>query len=114
MRLDMPRWLKRKSQLFIESDVEGDWVHRIKRPQVDKGKGQMEMADLDLDEEKAWAWYWVDIHWLVGLNEAIVHSFEALVVLLADWLQVSRTENPEGAGLEGEGEEEEEPENAED
>ena len=114
MRLDMPRRLKRKSQLFIESDVEGDWVHRIKRPQVDKGKGQMEMADLDLDEEKAWAWYWVDIHWLVGLNEAIVHSFEALVVLLADWLQVSRTENPEGAGLEGEGEEEEEPENAED
>ena len=49
----MPKWLEQKSQLFIESDVEGDWVHQIKQLQVDKGKGQMEMADLDPDEEEA-------------------------------------------------------------
>ena len=36
--MDMPQWPKWKSQLFIGSDVEGDWVHRIKWPQVDKGK----------------------------------------------------------------------------
>ena len=108
----MPRWPKRKSQLFIESDVEGDWVHRIKRPQVDKGKGRMEMVDEDPDEEAAQAWYWADIHQLVDLSEAIAHSFEALVVLLADWLPASRMGNPEGAGSEGE--EEEEEENAED
>ena len=44
---------KRKSQLFIKSDVEGDWVHRIKWPWVDKGKGWMETVDEDLDEEVA-------------------------------------------------------------
>ena len=46
MRPDMPPWWKQKSSLFIESDVEGDWVHQIKWPQVDKGKGQMGMVDL--------------------------------------------------------------------
>ena len=91
--------------------MEGDWVHWIKGLWVDKGKGRMETADLDPDEEEAQAWYWADIHQLAELNEAITCSFEALVVLLADWLPVSRTENPENAGLEGE--EEEEPEDAE-
>ena len=66
----------------------------------------METVDEDPDEEAAWARYWVDIHWLVDLSEAITHSFEALVVLLVDWLSVSRMENLEGAGSEAEGEEE--------
>ena len=112
MWLDMPRQQKWKSQLFIESDVEGDWVHQINRPQVDKGKGWMEMVDSDMDEEEAWAWYRVDISQLVDSNEAIAHSFKALVVLLVDRLPVSRPENLEGVGSEGE--EEEEAENAED
>ena len=99
----MPKW---QSQLFIKSDIEGDWVHWIKRPWVDKGKGWMETVDEDPDEEAAWARYWVDIRWLVDLSEAITHSFEALVVLLVDWLSVSRMENLEGAGSEAEGEEE--------
>ena len=59
---DMPPQWKRKSQLFIESDVEGDWVHWIKQPQVDKGKGQMGTADLDPDDEEAWVRYRVDVH----------------------------------------------------
>ena len=49
----MPQQLKQKSQLFIESDVEGDWVHWIKWLLVDKGKGWMEMEDEDLDEAAA-------------------------------------------------------------
>ena len=53
----MLRQPKRKSQLFIKLDVEGDWVHQIKWPQVDKGKGQMEMEDEDLDEVAARARY---------------------------------------------------------
>ena len=108
----MPKWLKWKSQLFIESDMEGDWVHRIKGLWVDKGKGWMETADSDPDEEEAQAWYWADIHQLAELNEAITCSFEALVVLLVDRLLVSRTKNLEGAGSEGE--EEEDAENVED
>ena len=51
--MDMPQHLKQKSQLFIESDVEGDWVHWVKRPWVDKGKGWMGTADLELDDEEA-------------------------------------------------------------
>ena len=99
-------WLKWKSQLFIELDVEGDWVHWIKQLWVDKGKGQMEMADEGQDEEEAWAWYWADIHRLAESNEAISHSFEALVALLADQLPVSVMENLETGGSEGEEEEE--------
>ena len=47
-------------------------------------------------------------HNIADSNEAITHSFKALVVLLADRLPVSRMGNPEGVGLEGEEEEEEE------
>ena len=76
----MPQWLKWKSQLFIESDVEGDWVHWIKWPQVDKGKGWMETEDDDLDEVAAWARYWADICWITELNESS----------LRPWLSYSR------------------------
>ena len=51
----MPQQPKWKSQLFIESEVEGDWVHQIKWPRVDKGKGRMEMEDEDPDEVAAQA-----------------------------------------------------------
>ena len=112
MQTDMPRQPKWKSQVFIELDVEGNWVHCIKRPWVDKGKGQMEMVHLDPDEEEAQARYWADICHLAELNEVIACSFEALVVLLVDRLLVSRTKNLEGAGSEGE--EEEDAENVED
>ena len=108
MQLGMPQQQKRKSQLFIESDVEGDWVHQIKWLWVDKGKGQMEMADLDPDDEDAWARYQADVHWLAESSKAIACSFEALVVLLAEWLLVSMLGNLESVGLE-----EEEPENVE-
>ena len=72
----------------------------------------MEMVDEDPDEEAARARYQVDICRLADSNEAITHSFEALVVLLVDRLPVSRMGNPGGAGSEREGEEESE--NAED
>ena len=49
----MPPWQKWKSSLFIELDVEGDWVHWIKWPQVDKGKGQMGTVDLEPEDEEA-------------------------------------------------------------
>ena len=88
-------------------------MHRIKRPQVDKGKGQMEMEDKGPDEAAAWAQYQADIHQITESNESITHSFEALVVLLADQLPASGTEHPEGVALEGE-EEEGDVENAED
>ena len=101
----MSRRLKRKSQLFIELDVEGNWVHQIKRPQVDKGKGQMETEDEDLDEVAAQAQYWVDIRRIVESNESIACSFEALVVLLVDWLLALGMEHPEVVGSEGEEEE---------
>ena len=101
----MPQRLKQKSQLFIESDVEGDWVHWIKWPWVDKGKGRMEMEDKDLDEAAARAQYWADICWIAWSNKSIACSFEALVVLLADWLPASGTEHPEVVGSEGEEEE---------
>ena len=83
-------------------------MHQIKWPWVDKGKGQMEMADLDPDDEDAWARHQVDVHWLVESSKAIACSFEALVVLLAEWLLVSMLGNLESVGLE-----EEEPENVE-
>ena len=71
----------------------------------------MEMADEGPAEEEAQAWYQADIHQLAESNEAIAHSFEALFALLVDRLLVSVTENPETVGSEGE--EEEEPEGAE-
>ena len=49
-----------------------------------------------------------NIWWLADSSKAIAHSFEALVVLLADQLPVLRMGNLEGVGLEGEEEEEEE------
>ena len=113
MRTDMPQQPKWKSQLFIKLDVEGNWVHQIKWPWVDKGKGRMETEDKDPDEVASQARYRVDICWIAESNEAIAHSFEALVVLLVDQLPISVMEHPEGAGLEGE-EEEDDAENAED
>ena len=108
----MPQQLKQKSQLFIESDVEGDWVHWIKWLLVDKGKGRMEMEDEDLDEAAAWARYQADIHQIAESNKSIARSFEALVVLLADWLPALGTGHPEI--VVSEGEEEGDTENAED
>ena len=67
----------------------------------------MEMVDEDPDEEAARAQYQADIHWLVDSSAAIAHSFEALVVLLADQLLGLRMGNPESAGSEREEEEEE-------
>ena len=104
----MPQWWKRKSQLFIELDVEGDWVHQIKQPHVNKGKGQMETVDLDPEDEDSWARYLADVHWLAESSEVIAHSFKALVILLAEWLLVLMPGNPESIDLE-----EEELENAE-
>ena len=104
----MPQQWKRKSQLFIESDVKCDWVHQIKQPWVDKGKGQMEMADSDPEDEETQTRYQADVHWLVESSEVITHSFEALVVLLVEWLPV-----PMPGNLESVDSEEEEPENVE-
>ena len=95
-------------------DVEGDWVHQIKWPHIDKGKGRMETEDEDLDEAAAWARYRADIRQIVESNESITRSFEALVVLLADRLLASRMEHPGGVASEGEEEEEGDAENAED
>ena len=89
----MPPQQKRKSQMFIKLDVEGDWVHQIKWPWVDKGKGQMGMVDSEPDDEKAWAQYQVDVHRLVELSKVITCSFEALVLLLVEWLLVPMSGN---------------------
>ena len=89
-------------------------MHWIKRPQVDKGKGRMETEDEDPDEAAAWARYQADICRIMESNESIACSFEALVVLLADWLLASGTEHLEGVALEGEEEEEGDVENVED
>ena len=72
----------------------------------------MEVVDKAPDEKAAQVWYQVDICQLTDSSKAITHSFEALVVLLAGQLLVSRMEIMEGAGLEGE--EEGEPEDVED
>ena len=74
----------------------------------------METEDEDPDEVAAWAQYWADIRWIAELNESIACSFEALVVLLVDWLLASGTEHPEVVGSEGEEQEEGDAENAED
>ena len=103
MQLDMPPWWKRKSQLFIKSDVEGDWVHQIKWLWVDKGKGQMEMADSDPEDEETQTRYQADVHWLVESSEVITHSFEALVLLLAEWLPVLMSGNPGSGSSDEEG-----------
>ena len=86
----MPQQPKWKSQLFIKSDMEGDWVHCIKRLGVDKGKGWMGTVDLELDDEEAWARYQVDVHHLAELSEVIAQSFEALVLLLVEQLLMPR------------------------
>ena len=74
--MDMPQRPKWKSQLFIELDVEGDWVHRVKWPWVDKVKGWMGMADLEPDDEEARAQYRADVHRLVELSEVIAQCRE--------------------------------------
>ena len=86
LQMDMPQHLKWKSQLFIKLDVEGDWVHQVKWPWVDKGKGRMGMADSEPDDDEARAQYQADVHRLADLSEVIAWSFEALVLLLAEWL----------------------------
>ena len=94
MRPDTPLWQKQKSQVFIESDMEGDWVHQITQPQVDKGKGWMGMMDLEPDDEEAQAGYWADVHHLAESSEVMTHSFEALVLLLVEQLLVPMLGNP--------------------
>ena len=89
--------------------MEGDWVHQIKWPWVDKGKGQMETADSDLENEDSWARYQADVHWLAESSKGSACSFKALVVLLVEWLPVSMPGNPESI----DSEKEEELENAE-
>ena len=93
MWLGMPLQQKQKSQMFIESDVEGDWVHWIKRPQVDKGKGWMGTVDLEPDDEEAQVRYRADVHHLAESSEAIAHSFKALVLLLAERLPMPMSGN---------------------
>ena len=99
----MPQHLKRKSQLFIESDMEGDWVHRVKRRWVDKGKGQMGTADSELDDEEARAQYRADVHCLADLSKAITQSFEALVLLLVERLPMPMLGDPGTGSLDEEG-----------
>ena len=101
--MDMPQCLKRKSQLFIESDVEGDWVDRVKRPQVDKGKGQMGTADSELDDEESRTQYQADVHCLVDSSEVIARSFKALVLLLAERLPMPMLGDPGTGSLDEEG-----------
>ena len=96
----MPQQLKRKSSIFIESDVEGDWVHWVKQPQLDKGKGQMDTVFLDLEDKDTQAWYWADIYQLAEVSKTIAHSFKALVTLLLDQLPATRLENQESLGSE--------------
>ena len=84
-------------------------MHQIKWPWVDKGKGWMETVDSDPEDEEAWARYWADVHQLAESSEAIARSFEALVVLLVDWLLVLMPVNLESV----DSEEEEKPENVE-
>ena len=47
--------------------------------------------------------YQADIHHLVESSEAIAHSFEALVLLLAERLPVLMSGNLEGGSLDEEG-----------
>ena len=89
--------------MFIKSDVEGDWVHRIKWLQVDKGKGQMGTADSEPDDEEAQAWYWADVHRLAELSKVIACSFKALVLLLAEWLPMPMLGNPGSRSSDEEG-----------
>ena len=46
----------------------------------------MGTVDSEPDDEEARARYWVDVHRLAELSEVIAQSFEALVLLLAEWL----------------------------
>ena len=96
-------WWKWKSSLFIKSDVEGDWVHQIKWPWVDKGKGWMGTVDSEPEDEEAWVRYQADVHCLAESSEVITCSFEALVLLLVEWLPVPMSGTPEGGRLDEEG-----------
>ena len=98
----MPQHPKWKSQLFIKSDVEGDWVHRVKWPRVDKGKGRMGTVDSEPDDDEAQARYRADVHRLADSSEVITRSFEALVLLLAERLPMLMLGDP-GTGSSDEG-----------
>ena len=99
----MPQRPKQKSQIFIELDVEGDWVHRVKRPRVDKGKGRMGMVDSEPDDEENQAQYRADVHRLADLSEVIARSFEALVLLLVERLPMLMSGDPGMGSLDEEG-----------
>ena len=103
MQPDMPLRYKWKSQIFIKSDVEGDWVHQIKQPWVDKGKGQMGTVVSEPDDEEARAQYRADVHRLVESSEVIARSFEALVLLLVEQLPVPMVGNLGSRSLDEEG-----------
>ena len=98
----MPQHPKWKSQLFIKSDVEGDWVHWVKRLRVDKGKGRMGTVDSEPDDDEAQAQYRADVHRLADSSEVITQSFEALVLLLAERLPMPMLGDP-GMGSSDEG-----------
>ena len=83
--------------------MEGDWVHQIKRPWVDKGKGRMGTADSEPDDEEAWAWYRADVHRLAESSEVITWSFKALVLLLAEQLPMPMSGNLGTGSLDEEG-----------
>ena len=106
MWMDVPWRLKRKSSLFIELDIECDWVHHIKWPHIDKGQGQMGMMGSDVEDgwDDAIAQYQVDIHQLADSNESIAQSFKALVILLLECLPALGSKGWESADLEEEAE----------
>ena len=74
--------------------MEGDWVHCIKRLQVDKGKGWMGTGDSEPDDKEAWAQYRADVHRLAESSKVIARSFEALVLLLVEWLPMLMSGDP--------------------
>ena len=83
--------------------MEGDWVHRVKRPQVDKGKGWMGTADSEPDDDEARTRYQADVHHLADSSEAIAQSFEALVLLLVERLPMPMSGEPGMGSSEEEG-----------
>ena len=86
----------------------GNWVNHVKWSQLDKGKGQLELMTLELEDsqDNNLAQCQVDLHWLMELNKLIAHSFEALIVLLSDWLPALGSGGWETAGPEEEVEDE--------
>ena len=63
----------------------------------------MGTVDSELDDEEAWVQYQVDVHCLVESSQAITCSFEALVLLLAEWLPMPISGNTGSGSLDEEG-----------